>query len=116
MCKRISKKRLLCGHLERYVIKTQYVTSPIIDLYEYQIILISCSRWPHSNRLYTSVSSKFVCALSTIFVFTVTYIYCVCYNVIMLRPTDVTYLCHNSLSSSYNIDSIKAMIHELHYQ
>ena len=33
----ISKKRLLCDHLEQEVIKIQYVTSTIIDLYEYQI-------------------------------------------------------------------------------
>ena len=67
------KKRLLCSHLKQEVIKIQYVTSKIIDLYEYEIILISFSRWPRSNRLYTNVSSKFVCVLSTIFVFMVRY-------------------------------------------
>ena len=75
-------KRLLCSHLEQEVIKIKYVTSTIIDLYEYQIILISCSRWPRSNRLYTSVSSRFVCELSTYHfrIYGHIYIYIYAYN------------------------------------
>ena len=46
----LTNKLFLCGHLEQEVIKIQYVTSSKTDLYEYQITLISCSRWTHSNR------------------------------------------------------------------
>ena len=66
------------SHLEQEVIKIECVTSPMINLYEHHIILISCSRWMHSNRLYTSVCSKFICTLSTIFVFMVTHTHNMC--------------------------------------
>ena len=69
----LANKLLLCGHLEKKVIKIQYVTSSMIDLFEYQFILTSLSRWTRSNHFYTSVCSKFICTLSTIFVFMVIY-------------------------------------------
>ena len=51
----LANKLLLCGHIEQEVIKIQYVTSSMIDLYEYQVILISYSRWTRSNHFYESV-------------------------------------------------------------
>ena len=33
----LANKLLLCSHLEKEAIKIQYVTSPMFDLYEYQI-------------------------------------------------------------------------------
>ena len=81
MRKQISKERtlvceaLLCCHIEKEVIKIQYLTSSMIDLHAYQTRWTSCERWMCSNHLYTSICSKFVCALSTIFTFMVTYMY-----------------------------------------
>ena len=49
----VVNKLLLCGHLEQDVIKIQYVTNPMIDLYDHQVILIYFSRWMHSNHFYT---------------------------------------------------------------
>ena len=68
-------KRLLCGHVEKEINIIWYSYRSIIGLVTYWILITSCSRWPHSNRFYTSVSSKFVCVLSTIFAFMVTYKY-----------------------------------------
>ena len=62
----LANKLLLCSHIEQEVIKIQYFRSPMIDLYRYLIILISCSRWTCSNHFYKSVCSKFICAISII--------------------------------------------------